>query len=64
MLSFKLIWGKSVSEAPASIAGPEADNDDVEATPRVQREGGYQLLSSDIVRILTVAIRARAQLFS
>ncbi|KAJ3525756.1 hypothetical protein NMY22_g10441 [Coprinellus aureogranulatus] len=34
-----------VSEAPASVTG--AANDDVEASPRTQRQGGYQLLSAD-----------------
>ncbi|TEB38534.1 hypothetical protein FA13DRAFT_1724489 [Coprinellus micaceus] len=36
-----------VSEAPASITGRNAANDDVEASPRAQRQGGYQLLSAD-----------------
>ena len=46
-----IIWNMAVSEAPASITGQNAANDDVEASPRAQRQGGYQLLSADPVRL-------------
>ncbi|KAF6748425.1 hypothetical protein DFP72DRAFT_916691 [Ephemerocybe angulata] len=36
-----------VSEAPTSITTQESENDDLEATPRTSRQGGYQLLSAD-----------------
>lgn len=46
-----IISTMAVSEAPASITGQNAANDDVEASPRAQRQGGYQLLSADPVRL-------------